>query len=309
VANENAALRIAEQVPGVDCILMGHTHREVPALFINNVLLTQADKYADRLARADFYLEKTEGGRWRVAAKGARTIMIDEKVKADEEVLRLTAAYDRETQAWLGRVIGESPAELTAAEARFGDTAILDLIQRVQLEAGRADVSMAASFNPQARLPKGPVTVRDIAGLYIYENTLVVIEVTGQQLKDALEHSAKYFGAYVPNKPLADLVDEKIPGYNFDIAEGVTYDLDISQPVGDRIRNLRFRNQPLKPSQKLKLAINNYRLNGGGGYTMFKGAPVIYRSSTEIRELIIDWVERNKRIPAEPTNNWRIVPR
>jgi 2',3'-cyclic-nucleotide 2'-phosphodiesterase / 3'-nucleotidase len=309
VANENAAIAIAEQVAGVDCILMGHTHREVPAVFINGVLLTQADKYADRVARADFYLEKTETGRWRVTAKSARTFMIDEKVAADEEVLKLAEPYDRETQSWLNRIIGESAAELTAEEARFRDTAILDLIQRVQLDAGKADVSMAASFNPAARLPKGPVTVRDIAGLYVYENTLVVIEVTGQQLKDALEHSAKYFGAYQSGKPVADLVDEKIPGYNFDIAEGVSYDLDISKPVGSRIQNLSFKGRPLSPTQKLRLAVNNYRVNGGGGYTMYKGAPVVYRSSTEIRELIIDWVERHKQIPAEPTNNWRILPR
>jgi 2',3'-cyclic-nucleotide 2'-phosphodiesterase/3'-nucleotidase len=309
VLNENAAVAIAERVPGVDGILMGHTHREVPAVFINGVLLTQADKYADRLARADFYLEKAEGGRWRVVAKSARTLMIDEKVQPDEEVLKLGEPYDRETQSWLGRVIGESVAELTAEDAYFRDTAILDLIQRVQLEAGKADVSMAASFNKQARLPKGPVTVRDIAGLYIYENTLVVIEVTGQQLRDALEHSAKYFRAYEPGKPVADLVDEKIPGYNFDIAEGVTYDLDISKPVGERIQNLSFKGRPLSPTQKLRLAVNNYRVNGGGGYTMFKGAPILYRSSTEIRELIIDWVERNKQIPAEPNNNWRLLPR
>jgi 2',3'-cyclic-nucleotide 2'-phosphodiesterase/3'-nucleotidase len=281
----------------------------VPALFINGVLLTQADKYADRVARADFYLEKTEGGRWRVTAKAARTMIIDEKVLPDEEVLKLGEPYDRETQGWLGRVIGESSAELTAEDARFRDTAILDLIQRVQMEAGKADVSMAASFNPQARLPKGPVTVRDIAGLYVYENTLVVIEVTGKQLKDALEHSAKFFRAYEPGKAAVDMVDEKIPGYNFDIAEGVSYDLDISKPTGERIRNLNFKGRPLSPTQKLRLAVNNYRVNGGGGYTMYKGAPIVYRSSTEIRELIIDWVERNKQIPAQPTNNWRIVTR
>src|SRR5207244_5447865 len=108
--------------------------------------------------------------------------------------------YNRETQAWLSREIGESGAELSAAEAPFRDTAILDLIQRVQLEAGKAQVSMAAVFNPQARIAKGPVTVRNIAGLYVYENTLVVLEVTGQQLKDSLEHSAEYFRTYEPGK-------------------------------------------------------------------------------------------------------------
>jgi 2',3'-cyclic-nucleotide 2'-phosphodiesterase/3'-nucleotidase len=308
VPNENAAYSIAEKVPGVDIILMGHTHREVPALFVNGVLLTQADKWARRVARVDVFLEKNAKNQWVVDGKGSSTIAIDETVKADEEIAKLAEPYDHETQAWLQKVIGESPKELTAAEARFRDAAILDLIHRVQLDSGKGDVSMAAIFNPQARIPKGPVTVRDIAGLYEFENTLVTIEVTGQQVKDALEHSAKYFLAYVPNKEASDLVDEKVPGYNFDIAEGVSYELDISKPVGQRIRNLRYKGKPLAPGEKLRLVTNNYRVNGGGGYDMYKQAPVVFRSSAEIRDLIIDWVERNKVIPAEPDGNWKLLP-
>jgi 2',3'-cyclic-nucleotide 2'-phosphodiesterase/3'-nucleotidase len=334
--HENEALAIAERVPGIDVILMGHTHREVPALTLdaarmqnlyalspkvtnekeaarmpsgNSVLLTQANSWGKHVARVDLYLEKRlKGGSWQVTSKAARTIPVTDKIEADQEIAKIGEPYDRETQEWLSRVIGESDAELTAEQARFGDTAILDLVQRVQLEAGGADVSMVASFNDRARINKGPVTVRDIAGLYVYENTLVVIEVTGQQLKDALEHSAKYFRAYEPGKTPAELADEKIPGYQFDIAEGVTYDLDISKPFGQRIQNLRYRGQPLNPTQKLKLAINNYRANGGGRYVMYKDAPVVLRSSQEIRELIIDWVEKNRRIPTEPTNNWRLLP-
>ena len=136
---------------------------------------------------------------------------------------------------------------------------------------------------------------------------MVVLEVTGQQLKDALEHSAKYFRPYEPGKSPAELVDEKIPAYNFDIAEGVNYVLNITKPIGQRIENLQYHGKPLSPTQKLRLATNNYRVNGGGGYTMYKGAPIVYRSSQEIRELIIDWVERHQTIPTEPTNNWKIV--
>lgn len=310
--HENEAVAIALGVPGVDVILMGHTHREIPAVVINGVLLTQANYWGRHVARVDVYLEKnaTSGARanWKVKAKTARTIPVDDKTEVDQEIAKIAEPYDRETQAWLNQVVGESEAELTAEDAYFRDTAILDLIQRVQLEAGKADASMVASFNTKARIKKGVITVRDIAGLYVYENTLVVIEATGQQVKDALEHSAKYFRAYEPGKPLADLIDPNIPGYNFDIAEGVTYELDISKPTGQRIQNLRFRGQPLSPTQKLRLAINNYRANGGGRYTMYRGAPVVYRSSEEIREMIIEWVERHKRIPTEPTNNWRLLP-
>ena len=307
VQHENEAILIAKEVPGVDVIFMGHTHREVPSLYFNGVLLTQANHWGRHLARADLYLQKAGTG-WRMYAKSARTLPSDDRVEPDPEVVKIAEPYDRETQAWLSREIGDSPEELTARDARFRDTAILDLIQKVQLDAGKADVSMVASFNPAARIAKGPVSVRDIAGLYVYENTLVVLEVTGQQLKDALEHSAKYFKEYVPGKPASDLVDEKIPAYNFDIAEGVTYDLDISKPIGQRIQNLRFHGQPLSMTRKLRLATNNYRVNGGGGYDMYKNAPVVYRSSEEIRELIIDWVEKNKTVPTKPNNNWRIIP-
>ena len=307
VPHENEAIAIAKEVPGIDVIFMGHTHRDVPSLYINGVLLTQANYWGRHLARADLYLQKAGTG-WRVYAKAARTMATDDRVEPDPEIVKLAEPYDRETQGWLAKVIGESPEELTARDSRFKDTAILDLIQKVQMDEGKADVSMVASFNTEARIEKGPVSVRDIAGLYVYENTLAVLEVTGQQLKDALEHSAKYFKPYVPGKPLSDLIDEKIPGYNFDIAEGVTYELDISKPVGQRIQNLRFRGQPLSPARKLRLATNNYRVNGGGGYTMYKNAPVVYRSSEEIREMIIDWVERHKTIPTKPNNNWRILP-
>ena len=256
VPHENEALAIAKQVPGVDAIFMGHTHREVPSLLINDVLITQANRWGSHLARADFYLDRTAAG-WKVYAKSARTIPADDRVESDPEVVKIAEPYDRETQAWLGRVIGESDVELNAREARFRDTAILDLIQKVQLEAGKADVSMVASFNSEARIDKGPVTVRDIAGLYVYENTLVVLEVTGQQLKEALEHSAKYFKTYVPGKPIAEQIDEKIPAYNFDIAQGVNYELDITKPIGQRIQNLTFKGQPVRPDQKFRLATNN----------------------------------------------------
>ncbi|MDT7541296.1 MAG: 2,3-cyclic-nucleotide 2-phosphodiesterase / 3-nucleotidase [Acidobacteriota bacterium] len=306
--HENEAVAIAEQVKGIDVILLGHTHREVSDLIINGVLLTQANAWGRHVARADVYLEKDEKGRWRVAAKSSRTIQITDRTEVDAEIAKLAEPYDRETQAWLSRVIGESPAELSADQGSFRDTAILDLVQRVQMDAGKADVSMVANFNPRARLPKGAITVRDIAGLYIYENTLVVIEVTGQQLKDALEHSAEYFLPYAPGKTASQLVNDKVPGFNYDIAEGVSYDLDLMKPTGQRIQNLRFHGQPLNPAQKLRLATNNYRVNGGGGYAMYKNAPEVFRSSEEIREMIIDWVTEHKSVPAEPTNNWRLIP-
>jgi len=306
--NENAALSIAQNVPGVDVILMGHTHREVSSVFINGVLLAQSDKWGRSIARADVYLERREAAsRWSIVAKSARTIPIGDHVEPDPEILRLAEPYHRETQLWLNQVIGESSVEMKAGEERFRDTAILDLVHRVQLELG-ADVSTAMTLNSKARIPRGPITVRDIIAFYEYEATPIVVEITGRQLREMLEHSARHFAAYKPNTPLSELTDDRFPSYTYDIAEGITYDLDISKPVGQRIENMRLRGQPVTPTQKLRLATITFRVNGGAGYTMFKNARVVYRSTKDLRELIIDWVKRNRQIPATPTNNWRLLP-
>jgi 2',3'-cyclic-nucleotide 2'-phosphodiesterase (5'-nucleotidase family) len=307
VPMENAALAIATRVPGIDVIAMGHTHREVSSLYLNGALLAQAGRWGDCIMRADVFLEKNAQDRWQIVSKGSRTIPVTEATVADPAILALGEPYHAQTQAWLGKVIGQSAVDLTARDATLKDSALLDLIHRVQLEAGKADVSLAASFNARARVAAGPVTVRDIAGLYIYENTLVVVEATGAQLKAALEHAARYFREFEAGKTPAELVDSKIPGYNFDIAEGVDYALDLRRPMGDRIVNLKWQGQPLDPAKKLRVAINNYRLNGGGGYLMFKDCPVVLRSSAEIRDLIIDWVERGGKIPTAPSGNWRLV--
>lgn len=301
------ALALARQVPGIDLVAMGHTHRLEPSLIVNGVLLMQAGEWGRHLARADMYLEKDDAQRWQIVARGARTIPVSDATTVDAEIAALAAPYDRAARAWLNRVIGESAAELDVRDATFRDTAILDLVQHVQLDAGQADVSMAASLNPQARLPKGPVTVRDVSGLYPYENGLVVLEVTGRQLKEALEHSARYFGPYVAGRTPAELVDPRMLAENFEVAEGVSYHIDITRPPGDRIVALHFRGLPLEPTQLLRLATNSYRAGGGGGYWMYKGAREVYRSHERIRELIVAWVTRYREIAAQPSGNWRLV--
>lgn len=308
IAHENAALALARQVPGIDLLVLGHTHRAIPALVVNGVLLAQAGRWGDNLVQADLYFARTAAGGWTLAAKASRLLPVRADTPADPSILALGQPYHVETQAWLNRTIGTCRRELTTTGAFVQDTALLDLVQRVQLETGAADVSLAANFNPRAHIAAGPVTVRDIAGLYVYENTLVVIEVTGAQLRAALEHAARFFLPYQPGKTAEELIDRTVPGYSFDLAEGVEYEIDLTRPPGDRIRQLTFQGAPLAPERKLRLALNNYRYNGGGGYTMFQDAPVVYRSSEEIRELIVDWVERHHEIPAEPTHNWRIVP-
>ncbi|HYP04933.1 MAG TPA: 5'-nucleotidase C-terminal domain-containing protein, partial [Bryobacteraceae bacterium] len=159
-----------------------------------------------------------------------------------------------------------------------------------------------------AAIAKGPVTVRQIAALYLYDNELYAVEGTGKAVKDALENAARYFtgcqNTACSNTPL---INTAVIGYNFDMAQGVTYELDLTRPVGDRVRNLQFGGKPLPPDQKLRIAVNNYRAAGSNGYTMYQGAKVVWRSYEDIRDLMVRYYADHE-LPSAPDNNWRVVP-
>jgi 2',3'-cyclic-nucleotide 2'-phosphodiesterase/3'-nucleotidase len=209
--------------------------------------------------------------------------------------MEMAKPYEEATQRYLDTPVALSDRELSAARGREEDTAVVDAIQRVQLFYSKADVSFTALFDPEVRIPQGQVTVRQIAALYPYDNELVLIEGTGKMVKDALENAARFFSG------------NGMPGFNYDMAEGVEYEIDRSRPEGDRIRNLRRHGKPLAPDEKLRIAINNYRAGGSGGYTMFQGAKVLWHSSEDIRELLIRYYTERKSIPVDATGNWKIV--
>jgi 2',3'-cyclic-nucleotide 2'-phosphodiesterase/3'-nucleotidase len=302
--NENAAWELADQVPGVDVIFYGHTHREMPELIVHGVLMSQAKNWGQSLARADVEMSRDASGRWLIASKHSKTIPVTSDVAADPEIMKLSEPYQDATQKYLDTPIANSAKEFTGQHSRYEGDPLVDLIHKVQLEAGHADVSMATMFFPGVKIPSGPVTVRQAAALYVYENTLYVVQMTGAQLKDALEHAASFFSAW----PVPEGESIRLPGYNADSAEGVSYVIDLTQPVGQRIRDLMFHGNPLDGAQQLRVAINNYRYTGGGRYSVYQGLPVVYRSPVEIRELMVDYLSRTKEIPAAADGNWKIVP-
>ena len=286
---EDVVYDLAMQAPEVDAIVFGHSHAQQEGLLVGPVLLVQPKNAGASLARIDFTFEP------KLVAKKSRLIPVTSETAAAPDLMELARPYEQATQHYLNTPVAISARELSAARGREEDTAIVDAIQRVQLYYAKADVSFTALFDAQARIPRGEVTVRQIAALYPYDNELFAIEGTGRMVKDALENSARYFS----NKGL--------PGFNYDMAEGVEYEIDRSRPEGDRIRNLRRRGKPLDPAQKLRIAINNYRAGGTGGYGMFRGAKILWRSSDDVRELMIRYYTERKVIPTEATHNWRLM--
>jgi 2',3'-cyclic-nucleotide 2'-phosphodiesterase / 3'-nucleotidase len=307
-AEENMVLGIAKSVEGIQAVIYGHSHQQEPGRRVGNVLLVQPKNWGISLARVDFTLEKTPAG-FSVVDKTSRLEPVRNSTVADPEILALAKPYHEAAERYLDTPVASAPEPLDAALGRVEDNALLDAIHAVQLHYSHADVSFASIFNVRVKAPRGPVTVRQIAALYLYDNELYAIEGNGQMVKDALENAARCFmacrGGDCSQGPL---LNSRVAGYNCDTAEGVEYEVDLSQPEGSRIRNLRWKGRPLEPSQKLRIAANNYRAGGSGGYTMFRGALVVWRSGEDIRQLIIDYYTARKQLPARADGNWRILP-
>ena len=298
---------IAEQAPGLDAIFFGHSHQELPGKVVNGVLLVQAKNWAQSVAEAEFVLTRT-GERWQVTEKSSRLVPMDASIAADPEILELTRAAQERTEQYLNTVLGEVGEEVSARTGRVEDHPLVELIQRAQLHYGRAEVSLAALFSTATRWRAGPLTIRDVYRLYFYENKLYTVEITGAQLKQALEYSARSFNTYpwpADGSPLADL-----PGYNYDMAEGVSYQIDVSRPPGERIVNLQFQGAPLAPERKLRVALNSYRWSGGGAYDMLRHAKVVNEGDQEVRELIIAYLleQKEKKFIPATDRNWEIIP-
>jgi 2',3'-cyclic-nucleotide 2'-phosphodiesterase / 3'-nucleotidase len=303
---ENAVGDLAEKVPGIDLIFYGHTHLELAGQSLNKVLLAQANYWGRSLAEADVLMETSDKGDWRVIEKSSRTIPVTGETPADAKIVAMAQPYEDATQAWLGKVVGKVPVELTAETARIEATPLLSLLHRAQMRKAEADVSLATVFSTAVRFPAGNVTVRQIFSLYPYDNTLFTVEMTGAQLKEALEHSASFYPAW-PQKEGEPI---RLPGYEADSAEGVDYVMDLAQPAGQRIRDIVFHGSPLLPEQKIKVAINHYRYYGGGGFSVYRGLPIVRQSTVGIRELLADFVEKEApEISTESRANWRIEPR
>ena len=301
--------RLAQSLHGVDAVVFGHTHRQLAGQQVGEVLLVQPRNWGVSLARLDFLLEDRPAGGWKVLDKRSRLLGVSQKVPAQAEVLRLAQPYHELAERYLATPVAASAAAMDGRLARVADSPLVDAIHLVQMHYAQAEVSFTALFNPRVAVPKGPVTVRQIAALYVYENELYALQGDGRMVKEALENAARFFQSCPdPACSQGPLLKRGIPGFNYDMAEGVEYEIDLTRTEGQRIVNLRYQGQPLRPAQKLRIAVNSYRAGGSGGYKMFRDAKILWRSSRDVRDLIVAYYLERKKLPARASGNWRIVP-
>jgi 2',3'-cyclic-nucleotide 2'-phosphodiesterase/3'-nucleotidase len=315
---ENASVLMAETVPGIDAVLVGHAHLEIPERLVTNktsgeqVVLSEPLKWGMRLSLIDLDLQKVHG-RWKVVGRHSQVLNAN-TVDADPKVVAVLQKDHDKVVEYVNGKIGTCTEAMSAATAPWEDTAALDFVNFIQADAvskalvgtPQADLpvlAIAAPFNRAAAIPAGEVSVRDVAGLYVFDNTLLAVTMTGAQLQDYLEFSAQYFKQVTGTGPFpSDQVTNAptptappgTPDYNYDILGGLTkpltYQIDIAKAVGSRITGLAYDGIAVAADQEFVVAVNNYRQSGGGNFPHVTTAPVVYNRQVEIRQLMIDYV-------------------
>jgi len=350
---ENAAGLLAEQVPGIDAILVGHAHTEIVERFVTNavtgrrVLLSEPLCHGMRLSVMDLDLalgpgqdgdSTRTGGSWTVTRASA-TLLNANTVDEDAEVATLLRARHETVRGYSNTVVGRCVSGMSARAARYQDSAITTFVNHVQASAVRAALvgtewaplpvlSVTAPPFSSAAIPAGDVRIGDLTGVYPFDNTLLAVLLTGEQLRAHLEHAAAFYRQVAGDGPLPafgpyDLTHAPtphaprgMPDYSYDIAYGldaaVSYRIDVARPVGSRIVDLRYGGAAVADDARFVVAVNNYRQSGAGGYPHVAGAPVLYDGSEERREvrtLLVDWLRRAGSVdPARFTaTNWQVV--
>ena len=191
-------------------------------------------------------------------------------------------------------------------QGKLEDTAVMDLINKIQLENSGADVSAAALFKNTSDLPAGDINYGNIFDIYKFDNTLYRVKATGAELKAYMEWSAECYNQWKEGD-INISFDPEYPDYLYDMFAGVEYEIDLSQPKGERIKNVMFKGKPLQDDQTLTLAVNNYRYSSAlKGQNLISGTKE-WESSNSIRDMIVAYFAEHSPVAPEVDNNWKIV--
>ena len=189
---------------------------------------------------------------------------------------------------------------------RVMDTAVMDLINQIQLENSGADVSAAALFKDTSDLPAGDINYGNIFDIYKFDNTLYRVTVTGAELKAYMEWSAECYNQWKEGD-INISFDPEYPDYLYDMFAGVDYEIDLSQPKGERIKNVMFKGEPLADDQVLTLAVNNYRYSSALKAQGIVSGTKEWESSNSIRDMIVAYFAEHSPVAPTVDNNWKIV--
>lgn len=328
---ENATAAVAREVPGFDIIFFGHDH-QVHNEWVTDkegkqVLIIDPSCYVRNVAESVIELTYEKGRLKKKDIKGEIISMMDEEV--DQEMVAHFQPQIDAAKAYVNQKIGTFENSIYTRDSFFGNSSFTDLIHNLQLQITGADISITAPLSFNAVIKKGDVTVADMFKLYRFENLLLVLRMTGEELRKHLEMSyAMWTNQMIsPDDHILLLNDQmkedqqrsgfKYYTFNFDSACGIDYEVDVTKPAGEKVHILRMSNgQPFDEKKWYKVAMNSYRANGGGELlTHGAGIPkdslssrVIYCSELDQRHYLMEEIKRQGTINPQPNTNWRFVP-
>ena len=350
---ENEGYQIAS-LPGVDAVVTGHSHAEFPSGNgtgfyekypgvdgvngkINGTPVTMAGKYGDHLGVIDLKLNYTDG-KWKVTDSKGSIRKVDTKSNvADQRVIDIAKESHQGTINYVRQQVGTTTAPITSYFALVKDDPSVQIVNNAQLwyakqelagtpEANLPILSAAAPFKAGTRgdataytdIPAGPIAIKNVADLYLYDNVTAILKVNGAQLKEWLEMSAGQFNTIDPNNNQPqNLVNTDYRTYNFDVIDGVTYEFDITQPNkydregklanpnASRVRNLKYQGKEIDPNQEFIVVTNNYRSNGN--FPGVREASLNRLLNLENRQAIINYILAVKNINPSADQNWHFA--
>ncbi|WP_431028249.1 bifunctional 2',3'-cyclic-nucleotide 2'-phosphodiesterase/3'-nucleotidase [Lysinibacillus sp. LZ02] len=346
---ENVGYQITE-LEGVDAVVTGHSHATFPGDYkdlknanqengtINGVPTVMPGAYGAYLGVIDLNLEQVDG-EWEVLG-GTGEIRSIEGVEADKELLEAVKADHEGTIDYIRQPVGETATNINSYFALVQDAASIEIITAAQTafvkeqvanteEASLPILSAGAPFKAGSRdnaadytnIPAGPLAIKNMADIYHFDNTVATVKVTGADVIEWLEMAAGVFATIDPNSTEEqNIIDTEARSYNFDVLDGVTYEIDITSPAkydrrgnivnekANRIKNVQFNSQPIDLDQEFLVVANNYRVGGSYGAKFVKEDSsnlTIY--AYENRQAIVDYIIEKGTVNVTPDNNWTFV--